>query len=78
MWMTRCGASRYSGGWLVIESIASGLRTDHKVTIAGFGTFQRRERAARTGVNPSTGQKMTIEASTTCGFKPATALKQTL
>lgn len=62
----------------VIESIASGLRSDHKVTIAGFGTFQRRERAARTGVNPSTGQKMIIEASTTCGFKPATALKQTL
>ncbi len=62
----------------VIEAITGGLRDDHKVTIAGFGTFQRRERAARTGVNPSTGQKMTIAASTTCGFRPATALKQTL
>lgn len=62
----------------VIGSIAGGLRADQKVTIAGFGTFQRRERAARTGVNPSTGEKMTIDASTTCGFRPATALKQTL
>jgi DNA-binding protein HU-beta len=62
----------------VIEAITNGLKSDHKVTIAGFGTFQRRERAARTGVNPSTGEKMTIAASTTCGFKPSTALKQTL
>lgn len=62
----------------VIEAIADGLRHDHKVTIAGFGTFQRRERAARTGVNPSTGQKMVIAASTTCGFRAANALKESL
>ena len=62
----------------VIEAITNGLKSDQKVTIAGFGTFQRRERAARTGVNPSTGERMTIAPSTTCGFKPATALKETL
>ena len=62
----------------VIEAISKGLKDDQKVTIAGFGTFQRRERAARTGVNPSTGEKMIIQASTTCGFKPANALKESL
>ncbi|MHC4909193.1 MAG: HU family DNA-binding protein [Planctomycetota bacterium] len=59
----------------VIQSITAGLKEDEAVTIIGFGTFSRKERAARTGRNPATGEPMEIKASTTVGFKPSAALK---
>ena len=59
----------------VIQCITSGLKEDEAVTIVGFGTFSRKERAARTGRNPATGEPMEIKASTTVGFKPSQALK---
>ncbi len=62
----------------VIESITKGIKHDSGVTIVGFGTFTKKERAARTGRNPSTGAPMEIKASTTVGFKPAQALKEEL
>lgn len=62
----------------VIDSITHGLKTDEKVAISGFGTFVRKTRAARTGINPATKQPIEIKASTTCGFKPASALKESL
>jgi len=60
----------------VINSITSGIKVDDGVTIVGFGTFSKKERAARTGRNPSTGAPMEIKASTTVGFKPSQALKE--
>ena len=45
---------------------------------SGFGTFEVRERAARSGRNPQTGEAMEIAASRSAGFKPASALKQSL
>jgi DNA-binding protein HU-beta len=79
-------ASRLSGGHAdaaravdaVLQSIAHGVREEGRVTISGFGTFTRKERAARTAVNPGTRQPMHIRASTTCGFRPSTALKERL
>ncbi|MBX3377106.1 MAG: HU family DNA-binding protein [Phycisphaeraceae bacterium] len=62
----------------VLECITQGLKQQEKVTISGFGTFVKRQRAARTGINPVTKQPISIAASTTCGFKPATALKAAL
>ena len=62
----------------VIASITSGIQNDQKVAISGFGTFVRKERAERKGVNPATKQPMMIAASTTCGFKPAQALKDAI
>jgi DNA-binding protein HU-beta len=62
----------------VIEAIALGVREQQKVTIAGFGTFVRKERKARMGVNPTTKLPMPIAASKTCGFRPAPALKESL
>ena len=59
----------------VINSITSGIKQDEAVTIVGFGTFSRKERAARTGRNPATGQPMDIAASTTVGFKASQTLK---
>ena len=48
------------------------------VTIVGFGTFSKKDRAARTGRNPATGEPMQIKASTTVSFKPSQALKDVL
>lgn len=62
----------------VIASIADGVRTDAKVSISGFGTFTKKERASRMGINPVTKNPMEIAASRTCGFKPAPALKESL
>ena len=62
----------------VIEAIAGGLKSEDRVAIAGFGTFVKKHRAAREGVNPATGQRMTIGPSTTASFKPATALKSAI
>ncbi|MEE2971557.1 MAG: HU family DNA-binding protein [Planctomycetota bacterium] len=60
----------------VLESILDGLDRDGAVTIAGFGTFERKERAARAGRNPRTGESIQIPASSTVGFRPAAALKR--
>lgn len=62
----------------VLEAISLGLKKDDKVAIVGFGTFQKKQRAARAGINPATKQPIQIKASTTCGFKPSTQLKDTL
>jgi DNA-binding protein HU-beta len=62
----------------VIQGIADSLAKGESVTIAGFGTFDVRQRAARTGRNPQSGETMEIPASTSAGFKPGSALKQRL
>ncbi len=62
----------------VLDCITQGIKKQDKVALAGFGTFVKRQRAARNGINPVTKQPMSIAASTTCGFKPATALKAVL
>lgn len=59
----------------VIASITSGIKDDRGVTIVGFGTFQKKDRAARTVRNPATSEPMEIKAHTTVGFKPSQALK---
>ena len=60
----------------VLDSIASALAAGDKVTLPGFGTFETRDRSARQGRNPQTGETMEIAASTTVGFKPGAQLKQ--
>jgi DNA-binding protein HU-beta len=62
----------------VIGCITNGIKADQSVTIVGFGTFQKKKRAARTGRNPSTGAPMQIAASSTVGFKPSQTLKEDL
>jgi DNA-binding protein HU-beta len=62
----------------VICSITNGVKQDDSVTIAGFGSFSKKKRAARSVRNPATGEPMAIRASTTVGFKPAQALKDTM
>ena len=60
----------------VFESISDALVKKDKVQMIGFGTFETRERAARTGRNPQTGQEIKIAASVIPAFKPGKALKE--
>jgi DNA-binding protein HU-beta len=62
----------------VIHAISNGLTVEEKVAISGFGTFTKKHRAARVGMNPATKQPIQISESTTCSFKPSQQLKETL
>ncbi len=62
----------------VFESIKDALAAGDKVSVFGFGTFEVRERAARTGLNPQTKEKIQIAASKAPAFKAAKALKEAL
>ena len=59
----------------VLDALVDGLKKDKTVALVGFGTFEVKERKARTGVNPATGEKIKIAASKTVGFKAGKALK---
>ena len=59
----------------VISSVTKALKKGDSVTVVGFGTFQVRERAARTGRNPKTGDTLNIAASKNPAFKAGKALK---
>ena len=62
----------------VLESIEEGVKSDQKVQIIGFGTFEVKNRKARMGRNPKTGEAMQISASKSVGFKPSSTLKKSL
>ena len=55
--------------------IAIELDADREVTIAGFGKFETRRRAARMGRNPATGERIHIEAKKYPAFKAGKGLK---
>lgn len=59
----------------VIDSVIDTLKAGDKVQLVGFGTFEVRERAARTGINPQTKQSITIAASKNPVFKAGKAFK---
>jgi DNA-binding protein HU-beta len=60
----------------VVDTITSGVASGQKIQIPGLGTFEARERSAREGRNPQTGETIKIAATTAPGFKAATAFKQ--
>ncbi len=62
----------------MVDSVTDALREGDQVTLVGFGTFTVRERAARTGRNPRTGESIDIPASKVPGFKPGKALKDAI
>ncbi|WP_275581073.1 HU family DNA-binding protein [Natronosporangium hydrolyticum] len=59
----------------MVGAISDALADGEKVAIPGFGTFEVRDRPARIGRNPQTGETMEIAARRVPGFKPAAALK---
>ena len=59
----------------VVTSIASTLQNGEQVSIVGFGTFSVKQRAARTGRSPRTGETIQIAARNVPGFKAGKGLK---
>jgi len=59
-----------------IAAITSSLNSGEPVSLIGFGTFEVRDRAARTGRNPRTGESIQIKASKNPAFKAGKALKK--
>lgn len=62
----------------LFDTMAKTIKKEKKFTYPGFGTFSLRERKARTGRNPQTGESIQIKKSKTIGFRPAKSLKETL
>ena len=60
----------------VFDYIVSAVAAGEKVSIPGFGTFESKTRAARTGRNPRTKEAVEIPASTVPGFKAAKQFKE--
>lgn len=59
----------------VVSAITGALKRGDTVSVLGFGTFTVRDRAARTGRNPRTGEEIKIAASRNPAFKAGKALK---
>jgi DNA-binding protein HU-beta len=59
----------------VLDTITKSVAKGDKVTIPGFGTFEKRERSARTGRNPQTGAEIQIAATSVPGFKAGAKFK---
>ena len=61
-----------------LSAIQGSLQGGEPVVLVGFGTFSVRERGARTGRNPRTGEEIEIAAAKLPAFKPGKALKDAL
>ena len=71
--LTKSDAARAVDG--VIGAITQALKSGDQVTVVGFGTFLVRQREARAGRNPRTGETIQIKASKVPAFKAGKALK---
>ena len=60
----------------ITSTITDSLAREEKVTLVGFGTFQVRERKARRGRNPQTGQTIQIPAKKVPRFRPGKGLRE--
>ena len=72
-----CSSKKEAGDCVntMLDFITSTLSKGKKITITGFGTFSVSKRAARMGVNPRTGEKIKIKATTVPKFKAGKSLK---
>jgi len=61
-----------------VETVQKAVKADDKVQLVGFGTFESKDRAAREGKNPQTGEKIKIAACKVPAFKAGKAFKDLL
>ncbi|MCG9889956.1 MAG: HU family DNA-binding protein [Thermosynechococcaceae cyanobacterium MS004] len=61
-----------------LETIIESVQKGEKVTLVGFGSFEKRDRQAREGRNPKTGETMTIAATTVPAFSAGKQFKETV
>lgn len=75
----RLGTSNDAGARAVdavLEAIVDGVVSEKKVTVAGYGSFSLRKRAARMGRNPRTGEPIAISESISMGFTQSGKLQK--
>lgn len=63
---------------VILDTIVDCVAAGEKVNFAGFGSFEKRKRAARTGINPSTGESIEIAEKNVPAFKAGKAFKDTV
>ena len=74
--MTKADAGRAVDALFASDGVIAGaLRRGQRVQITGFGTFETKQRKARTGRNPRTGETIRIAATKTPGFRAGKGLK---
>ena len=61
-----------------VETVTEAMKKGDKVSLVGFGTFEKTKREAREGINPATKQKIKIAASYSPKFKAGKALKDAM
>ena len=61
-----------------LDTVEGQVKSGDKVTLPGFGTFERRDRSARTGRNPQTGEEIQIAATKVPAFKPGASFKNSV
>ncbi len=71
--ISKAAAARALDG--MVDAVTEALKNGDQVSLIGFGTFSVRDRAARTGRNPQTGEAINIAASRNPAFKAGKALK---
>ena len=71
--LTKADADRVLGA--LIQTVESTLKSGDSIALVGFGTFEVKERAERTGRNPQTGAAITIAAAKVPSFKAGKGLK---
>lgn len=71
--LTKAAASRALDA--LLDSVTVSLKNGDPVVLVNFGSFVVKDRAAREGRNPQTGQKINIKAAKTVAFKAGKALK---
>lgn len=77
----KCGSSKKDAEKAlsaVIDSITEALTNGDKVSLIGFGTFEVKERSAKEGINPRSGEKISIAARKVPVFKAGKALKDSV
>ena len=62
----------------LVTQVQKTVKKGEKVTLPGFGTFERRARSARTARNPQTGEPIKIKATKVPAFKPGASFKLSL
>ncbi|MCR5213568.1 MAG: HU family DNA-binding protein [Eubacterium sp.] len=74
--LTKADSEKALKGFM--DAVEEALKAGDKVQLVGFGTFEVKETAARTGHNPRTGEPLNIEASKAPKFKAGKAFKDAL
>lgn len=74
--LTKKDAEKFTGAF--VETVIESMKKGDRVQIVGFGSFEVRERPARTARNPRTGETISIEASKAPVFKAGKTLRESL